>query len=275
MSYTIYEKCAGSAALTFHLLGSKKSIMPYQGTKWRYRHLITKLLSELGFHGPPSKVYLTDPGPWGRALGIILDKDKRQQLIAKLESWVSLDPYDVYLDLNRLFIPIGDIEFTAEFLFLQRLAFSGKGVGITKGCWNSPGFNKTSAYGKPVDKNFGEIKPMVPALIKVLKHYDLVPAEIISTQAHAGLPLLPLPLEKTIVYIDPPYVNSTKYPNGTMSRDEVIELAIAWHTAGATVMISEQEAIAIPGWNHILLDTSSKNNSSFHSKREEWITYRQ
>jgi len=78
-----------------------------------------------------------------------------------------------------------------------------------------------------------------------------------------------------VVYIDPPYVNTTGYKH-TIGRDRVVELALAWHAAGATVCISEQEAIpelVAQGWRSV--DITGKRQGSrrtFSIQKTEYLT---
>lgn len=97
-----------------------------------------------------------------------------------------------------------------------------------------------------------------------------IPGEI--TDGAVEPPLLP---PNTVVYIDPPYVNTTGYKHD-LGRDRVVELALAWHAAGATVCISEQEAIpelVAQGWRSV--DITGKRQGSrrtFSVQKTEYLT---
>lgn len=97
-----------------------------------------------------------------------------------------------------------------------------------------------------------------------------IPGEI--TDGAVEPPLLP---PNTVVYIDPPYVNTTGYKHD-LGRDRVVELALAWHAAGATVCISEQEAIpelVAQGWRSV--DITGKRQGqkrTFSKQKSEYLT---
>ena len=97
-----------------------------------------------------------------------------------------------------------------------------------------------------------------------------LPGEI--TDGAVEPPLLP---PNTVVYIDPPYVNTTGYKHN-LGRDRVVELALAWHAAGATVCISEQEAIpelVAAGWGSV--DVTGKRQGqkrTFSKQNSEYLT---
>lgn len=271
MSYTLVEPCAGSAAFTLHLLGATRALMPYQGSKWRFRHSLQAQAEALGFEGLPSRVVLTDPGPWGRALRMVLDVAERRLLLEHLRELAAEDARAVYDRLHGAAPPPEDVPFTAEFLFLQRLAFSGKAVGCQGGRWMSPGFNSSSAYGLAATERFGEVKPMIPSLIATLGSFRLAPVEAVVLQEPARAPDEPAP--RTLVYLDPPYVGSTSYPDGAMDRDTVVELASAWRKAGAAVMVSEQHGVPLPSWSREQLYAGRQDTSPFRGKQPEWLTY--
>ena len=275
MSYTLIEPCCGSSAFTLHMLGARKSLMPYQGSKWRFRKDLECILCNLGYIGYPGKIILSDPGPWGIVIKVILSGELRNLLIKKLKELDKKDPHLLFLELHQAKVSDNLIDFAAEFLFLQRLSFSGKAVGIRNDMWNSPGFNKTSAYGISATERFGTIKPMISSLITTLCSYEKsvieVECEIYNTSA-----ILPDGVvENTVVYIDPPYINATAYPNGNMTRDDTINLAKRWYDCGASVIISEQSMLQeLEGWNYKIISNSKSDKSPFRGKKEEWVTYK-
>jgi hypothetical protein len=167
------------------------------------------------------------------------------------------------------------VQLAAEYLFLQRLAYSGKAVGIRDGRWASPGFNTSSAYGLAGTDRFGEVLPMVRGLIRVLRGYSsLGHAAVGGSQTPAPMPTRAV-TRATVVYLDPPYAGSTLYPNGVLDRGDATALALAWSDAGATVVVSE--ATALPelvarGWTPVHLYRGRRDESPFRGKQEEWLT---
>jgi hypothetical protein len=275
VNYTLVEPCCGSAAFTLHLLGARRAILPYQGSKWRFRKGLEATAEELEFVGPPDRVVLTDPGPWGRVMGVLLRRGDRRDLVEELERLAAMDASAVFERLQGSPVPQTDSAFAAEFLFLQRLSFSGKAVGIRRGRWASPGFNKTSAYGVAATDRFGEVKPMIPSLLRILRDYDraLVDVAVDARCAPAGTPSELQLRGRVLVYLDPPYVESTSYPDGQLTRGEVVALAHAWRERGAAVIISEQHSLELPGWRRGLLSTGRDDSSPFRGKQQEWVTY--
>jgi hypothetical protein len=79
----------------------------------------------------------------------------------------------------------------------------------------------------------------------------------------------------TIVYCDPPYLNTTGYASD-LPRAEVVRLARAWADAGAWVVISEQEPIPelmADGWHAVdITDTRRGQKRTFSKQQREWLT---
>ena len=76
------------------------------------------------------------------------------------------------------------------------------------------------------------------------------------------------------VYIDPPYLNATPYPD-TLSREAVVRLALRYSEAGALVLVSEAEPIAslvALGWSAVQLGNPKQGDSPGQIKKQEWVT---
>ncbi|MCB9685166.1 MAG: hypothetical protein H6738_06910 [Alphaproteobacteria bacterium] len=275
-AWTYIEPCCGSAALALSLLGAPRSLLPYQGSKWRFRTALAAAVHGTGVHGPPARVELYDAGPFGVAAPTLVDGALREAVIEVLDRFAARDAREVYDGLHQQPVAEDPATYTAELLFLQRLSFSGKAVGDRGGRWASPGFNTSSAYGLPGTERFGPVKPMVPSLIRVLRSYDRLhrPGEIHGGRRSASPPEESL-RQSTVVYLDPPYVGSTTYPGGDLDRASVVSLATAWADAGARVIVSEGEPIVelvSLGWTAQRIDAGRKDTSRFRGKQEEWIT---
>ena len=79
----------------------------------------------------------------------------------------------------------------------------------------------------------------------------------------------------TVVFCDPPYQNTTPYAHD-LPRAEVAALARRWAAAGATVAISEAEAIpelVAEGWHAVEITGERVGQKRVFSKQQaEWVT---
>lgn len=117
---------------------------------------------------------------------------------------------------------------------------------------------------------------MIPSLIRALKGYNKslatfnqVSVQSFQEMAHPGRYIE----GRTLAYIDPTYEGGTGYPNGNITRDEVLSLAKGYLEGGASVIVSEACPLPLRGWNHAQLYTGTDSNSPFRGKHEEWVTY--
>ena len=273
MTWTLIEPCCGAAALATHMSGVfKRTLLPYQGSKWKLRAPLQALLVKRNFTGPPRRTLLSDIGPWGLVWGYLLDEDCRVQIIDQLKKWLDEDPREVYDRIHNH--PSGEgAPYAAEYLFLQRLAFNGKALSDQGGIWKSPGFNDGTAYGTPKTDNFGAINPMLPSLVRTLEAFRW--DRTAGWEAHQQSATdCKFPIDdRTVVYFDPPYQNTTTYPAGDLPRDDVIRLAREWSDQGALVVISEAEEISELGWESECLIGDPDTESTFRGSSPEWITF--
>lgn len=266
-----------------HLLGAQNSLLPYQGNKWKYRKKLSELIETHGFIGRPNKVFLNDAGPWGLTWNGIFRK--RRCVIDVLQKLSEEDPKKVFDRLNHALVPTASWQYAAEFLFLQRLSHSGKAVIERNGQWKSPGFNSTSAYGKEGTDRFGEIKPMIPCLIRRLADYEFIteyrPVDVFQSWTNSAVDInwqinhWYYDMGKTVAYIDPDYVDTTGY-GASLSREQVVGLAKELAALGAFVIVSEGEAIdalTSEGWQHEFLRKPTSDSKPFQSKKAEVVTH--
>lgn len=267
----LVELCCGSSALTMYLLGAKRSLVSYQGNKWKHRRWLVGLFEGLGFHGPPSDVLLVDPGPWGRTMEAVLDPAIRAEVVTILDGMIARDPREVWDSLHFAPVPEGLPQFAAEHLFIQRLSFIGKHLAIRERTWRPSGFDAANAYGFPRSASgFGPVPPTGPVLRARLSEMALVEArcQVVNGDARGIEPFA------AAVYIDPPYSGSEGYATG-LPRADVVDMALRWHSAGATVVVSEAEPIAElidVGWQARKLPDAKMRGVNVI--REEWVTFK-
>jgi hypothetical protein len=150
----------------------------------------------------------------------------------------------------------------AAWLFLQGGSFQYRGpqAGIGR------------PEGNPGSDGFGEVRPMLDIVGDGAIALGALPWPPSSIATDARLPI-PADLPPgSVAYIDPPYQNTTGYAND-LPRHEVEEIARRWKDAGALVVISEAEPIALPGWHHVEITAERVGQKRTFSKQQaEWLT---
>ena len=99
-----------------------------------------------------------------------------------------------------------------------------------------------------------------------------LPATIADDARKVDPPQLPAGV---VVYIDPPYVNTTGYAH-TFPRSEWVPIVRRWKEAGAMVVVSEAEPIPelmADGWHAVRIDGERRGQKRTFSKQQaEWLT---
>lgn len=279
--WELYEPFAGSASLSLALVGAKRPLTTYQGSKWSMRKELISFFKELGFHGAPERIRLSDAGACSFIYPALFDRQDRKRVVEAFEHLLRKDPRETFNSLSSTpagLIPGGPegaqaasqvvAQAAAQWLFLQRVAWGGKAVTLklnSKGerVWKTAGFNKTSAYGCAGTSRFGEVKPQLPSALSALQQAPFLP----STQLNSNLAQL--------TYIDPPYQGTTAYGH-TFNRKEVVDFALHRFETGSTVVISESEPILKLerfGWSSRLLKEVRTRTNTTGALRQEWVTY--
>ena len=115
----------------------------------------------------------------------------------------------------------------------------------------------------------GEIGYGADRSLKKLEALPTLPASILPDARAVDPPQLP---PGSVVYIDPPYVNTTGYAHD-LGRDAVCELAERWASAGAWVVISEAEPLAELGWHQVEITGERVGQKRTFSKQQrEYLT---
>ena len=156
---------------------------------------------------------------------------------------------------------------------VARHAFVSNGA-FRKGFPES-GYNPKRAEEQPPHETGGRqpgLLECLPPRYATMGAAPGLPATIAPDAREITPPTLP---PGCVVYMDPPYVNTTGYGND-LPRAEVVELARRWADAGAAVYISEAEPLAAlveEGWHTVeITSTRVGQKRTFSKQKREWLT---
>lgn len=140
--------------------------------------------------------------------------------------------------------------------------------------WNGSFSGKGPAAGFcPTVDNAGITRRQSEINLAGLLERSGLPATIHDNATTAPIPdALP---DGSLVFIDPPYVDTTGYAHD-LDRPAVVRLAQQWAAAGARVMISEAvpiEALVACGWHAVEVSAMRVGQKRTFSKQQrEWVT---
>ena len=233
--------------------------------------------------------------------GPVLPGDRRQDTTATATATATLANFAMLASSNRLInvagpdlmntgnggtrfggdfaTPAGDVADKFERVaadvaahsFLHQGSFSMKGVDAGIGAPEGQPASLTHGSSRPVTAILGDSFPRIVSNWPAVAVLPRIP----SGADLSALLGTPGDLEGVVVYMDPPYLNTTGYLHD-LGRGEVIGHALDLSGMGATVAISEAEAIpelVAAGWYVADLTAGRKGQKRTFSKQQrEYLT---
>lgn len=262
------ELCAGTGALSLRLHRQNgKPPISRQGSKVGYADAILRVLGLRPGEGA-GRYMLCEPDAGVRLLlRSYADSTYANMAADILESWAHEDPRSLWSRL-RSEGPLQPGGGPREYARWLRITTSNRLINLDPTTWLNNG-KGGSTFGGP------------EFCTPILRLADAVRSAGGDLNAvlgkHACMPPADIP-RGTICYMDPPYEGTSPYTHD-LPRDTVIDLAIAWHHAGATVCISEAEPIPElqrEGWFTQEISWCKRGHKrSFSKQQREWLTLNQ
>jgi len=139
------------------------------------------------------------------------------------------------------------------------------------GAWSYEQGNTATGFCGPGDRR-QDTRAVAVAVAVADLAAEWPPVTITADARTLTPPRLP---EGVIVYMDPPYLDTTGYKHD-LPREEVVKMARTWAAAGATVCISEAEPIPdliAEGWHAVEISATREGHKRTFSKQQaEWLT---
>ena len=254
------ELCAGTAALSIRLHGGKNARPPVSrmGNKQGYAQAILRTLGLRSGSGA-ARYLLCEPDDGCRLLlTSYTDADLRNKAAEIIRSWADQDPRKLWERLRAegpVKSPPVDPREVARWCYVMGQSVEKRDTGCS---W----FTRPNGEGQKSCAGYAaDLSPLPP-----------LPASILPDARDIDPPQLP---PGSVVYIDPPYVNTTGYAHD-LGRDAVCELAERWASAGAWVVISEAEPLAELGWHQVEITGERVGQKRTFSKQQrEYLTMSQ
>lgn len=231
-----YDLCCGSGAISIELLNR-------------------------GF--PAQNLYMVDKGPWGHFWQNVSQKLSLDS-IKSLINEVPQDKSKIQSFVKALSLRSASIDTTATFIVLQACSFGGKAIWIDNDKWQNTSF-RSYWLPTPTSNRQSPVNPMMPMPDTLLERV-LAIYESCANKIHAyccdinEIEIKP----NSVVYVDPPYVNTTSYGHD-----------INWDNLPKPCFVSEGYALSNEAW---CISTGRKKggisgerkNNNIH---QEWLSY--
>ena len=258
------ELCAGTAALSLRLHGGKNARPPVSrmGNKQGYASAILRTLGLRSGSGAARYLWCEPDDGCRLLLTSYTDADLRAKAAAIIANWADQDPRKLWERLR------------AEGPVKSPPADPRE---VARWCWvagheNPYGSDVKTQYQPGADGRDTWKPPPQDWLCRRLSALPTLPASILPDARDIDPPQLP---PGSVVYIDPPYVNTTGYAHD-LGREAVCELAERWASAGAWVVISEAEPLAELGWHQVEITGERVGQKRTFSKQQrEYLTMSQ
>lgn len=257
----VVELCCGSAAFSLGLLGGRPPTT-WLGGKSHYASTIRRVLGLSGGWGA-SQVILVEAGEWADVWRTLAASPTARAEVAQvLRGYDDGDDAALFACLREQWRQADGIATPADaarWLWLTHRSFGGKGPSSGYDTHHRPG-----SAARLADRVAG---------LPDLSCLQVVRGDVVEITDQLLPPGRQLP-EGTICYFDPPYQATSRYPGCDLSRAAVVEVARRWSAAGATVCISEAEALPellALGWHGVDI-TDGSSRRTFSAQQREFLT---
>lgn len=238
-----YDLCCGSGAITLELInrGIKlQNITMLDVSSWG---LFWKSIGEGTFAYEKFLIY---------ANAVPRDKSKIQEHIKKLSKEKA------------------DIDECYKYILLQASSFGGKQIWNENGEWKNTSFRD---YWQPTvkSKRKSPVNPMQPMIDVLCERIKIISEKCVGVQCiHDDIysVLDFVPKENCIIYIDPPYTNTTKYGFDFNLDDFLSEL---FEKTLSPIYISEKEKISDEAIRLNFNGAKGGISGNKKCKNEEWL----
>ena len=260
------ELCAGTSALSLRLHGGKNARPPVSrmGNKQGYASAILRTLGLRSGSGAARYLWCEPDDGCRLLLTSYTDADLRNKAAEIIRGWKDEDPRALWERLRAegpVKSPPVDPREVARSMVVGAWSFRAGNP--------ESGYNKSEAEGHPQSCKYPRSCSIISAETATL---PTLPASILPDARAVDPPQLP---PGSVVYIDPPYVNTTGYAHD-LGRDAVCEIAERWASAGAWVVISEAEPLAELGWHQVEITGERVGQKRTFSKQQrEYLTMSQ
>lgn len=238
-----YDLCCGSGAMTIELLN--RGVLPNQ-------------------------IIMLDKSSWGVFWKSIGSGNFDYNKFLKYANAIPRDKSLIQSYIKDLSTQDANIDEEYKYLLIQATAFGGKQIWNENGVWKNTSFRsywqptETSNRRSPVNPMQPMIEPLierVKLLVDNCKGLDVINDDIYSI-------LDTVANENCVIYIDPPYTNTTKYGFNFDIKDFVCML---FDKTLSPIFVSEKESLSDEAINLSFNSDKGGISGNKKGKADEWL----
>lgn len=240
-----YDLCCGSGAVTVELLN--------RGV-------------------PPENITMCDKSSWGvfwKSIGEgIFDLNK----FYKYSKAVPRDKSLIQAHIKELSKTNADVDEEYKYILLQASSFGGKQICKKDGKWQSPSFRN---FWQPTETSNRRsvVNPMMPMIDELEKRVKILVDNCKGLTCHHKdiyemLDIIENDKSDKVIYIDPPYTNTSGY---AFSFDYSDFLSKLFDVTVAHIFVSEKEKISDEAIQLNFSGAKGGINGNRKNKNEEWL----
>lgn len=240
-----YDLCCGSGAVTVELLN--------RGV-------------------PPENITMCDKSSWGvfwKSIGEgIFDLNK----FYKYSKAVPRDKSLIQAHIKELSKTNADVDEEYKYILLQASSFGGKQIYKKDGKWQSPSFRN---FWQPTETSNRRsvVNPMMPMIEELEKRVKILADNCKGLTCHHKdiyemLDIIKNDKSDKVIYIDPPYTNTSGY---AFSFDYSDFLSKLFDVTVAHIFVSEKEKISDEAIQLNFSGAKGGINGNRKNKNEEWL----
>lgn len=212
----IFDLCCGSGAITLELIN---------------RGIATK------------NIIMLDISSWGAFWKSISESKFDLNKFYYYSQKVPRDKFKIQEYIKKLAEEPSDIDEEYKYVLIQAASFGGKQIWKENNIWKNTSFRD---YWQPTEtsKRRSPVNPMQPNIDEIEKRVELISKQCKGIRVFNDdiyKCLNSIPNENCIIYIDPPYSNTTKYGFKFEIKDFLSEL---FYKTLSPIFVSEKEQIS-------------------------------
>ncbi len=218
----------------------------------------------------PQNITMLDISSWGAFWESIGNGKFSYDKFLKYANDIPRNKDKIQSHIKKLSLESANIDECYKYILLQASSFGGKQIWNESGVWKNTSFRD---YWQPTatSKRRSPVNPMQPMIDVLCERVKIISKKCVGVKClHADIykVLDIIPNENCVIYIDPPYSNTTGYGFDFNLNDFLSEL---FNKTLSPIFVSEKEKISKEAIRLNFSGAKGGISGNKKSKNEEWL----